>query len=76
MSDVSSSPAFIIRDLSYRYKGAPTRALEGITLDVYAHEFTAVIGPNGAGKSTLVRVMGGILAPTHGSIECLSLIHI
>lgn len=68
---MSSSPAFIIRDLSYRYKGAPTRALEGITLDVYAHEFTAVIGPNGAGKSTLVRVMGGILAPTHGSIECL-----
>ncbi len=71
MSDVSSSPAFILRDLSYRYMGAATKALEGITLAVHAHEFTAIIGPNGAGKSTLVRVMGGILAPTHGSIECL-----
>ena len=71
MSDVSSSPAFILRDLSYRYMGAATKALEGIALAVHAHEFTAIIGPNGAGKSTLVRVMGGILAPTHGSIECL-----
>jgi iron complex transport system ATP-binding protein len=71
MSDVSSSPAFMLRDLAYRYAGAPARALEGITLDVHAHEFTAIIGPNGAGKSTLVRVMGGLLTPTDGSVECL-----
>ena len=71
MSDERPLPVFTFRYVSYQYSGAPNAALKEVTLDLNAHEFTAIIGPNGAGKSTLVRVMGGILEPTEGQIECL-----
>ena len=44
------------------------QALFGISLAVEAGEAVAVIGPNGAGKTTLMRVISGLLAPTHGDI--------
>jgi len=58
-----------VRDVGYRYPGAPRPALDGVTLDVQAGEFHAVLGPNGSGKTTLVRVALGALAPAHGSAD-------
>ncbi|MBR0653667.1 phosphate ABC transporter ATP-binding protein [Plastoroseomonas arctica] len=49
-----SQPKVAIRDLGFRY-GA-TVALKCITLDLPAHQVTALIGPSGCGKSTLLRV--------------------
>jgi ABC-type sugar transport system ATPase subunit len=43
--------------------------LRGVDLDVAAGEVWVVLGPNGAGKSTLLSVLGGILAPSAGTIE-------
>lgn len=45
-----------------------TKALQDVTLQVYAGEVIGLIGPNGAGKSTLMKVMTGVLPPTHGEI--------
>src|SRR5665648_449979 len=42
-------------------------ALEDIDLSLFPGETVALVGPNGAGKSTLMRVLAGILAPSHGS---------
>ena len=53
--------------LRHRYRGV--LALDGIAIRIAPGSFTAVLGPNGAGKSTLAQVLGGVLAPTEGSIR-------
>ena len=45
-----------------------TVAVDKLSLTVNAGEIYGFIGPNGAGKTTTIRMMGGILAPTSGSI--------
>ncbi len=42
-------------------------AVDDISLDVPKGSILGMVGPNGAGKTTLVRMMIGILKPTHGS---------
>lgn len=44
-------------------------ALEKLTIDFHAGEFTAIAGPSGSGKSTLLNLIGTIDAPTHGEIR-------
>jgi len=54
-----------------RYYGegeAVTRALDGITLDVFRGEYLSIMGPSGSGKSTLFNMIGGIDSPTEGMV--------
>ena len=44
-------------------------ALRGLSTELRAGETVALIGHNGSGKSTLLKIIGGILAPTEGSVE-------
>ncbi len=43
--------------------------LDGINLELHAHEFACLIGPSGSGKSTLLRILANVLEPTSGTIE-------
>ena len=43
-------------------------AIAGLDLSVGPREFVSVIGPSGCGKSTLLRLVGGLTAPTAGTV--------
>ena len=45
-----------------------TKALDGITLDVYRREYMSIMGPSGSGKSTLFNMIGGLDSPTAGMV--------
>ncbi len=56
-NNASTSPqlktVFSVKDASIYY--GSFKAVRDVTLDIYAHQVTALIGPSGCGKSTLLR---------------------
>uniref|UniRef100_A0A667I3N4 ATP binding cassette subfamily A member 10 n=1 Tax=Lynx canadensis TaxID=61383 RepID=A0A667I3N4_LYNCA len=61
--------AIRIRNIRKEYDGKPenVEALQGIFLDIYEGQVTAILGHNGAGKSTLLNILSGLSVPTKGS---------
>jgi putative ABC transport system ATP-binding protein len=60
-----------IRDLSKVYERGRQKVevLHHIHLDVDQGDFVALMGPSGSGKTTLLNLIGGLDAPTGGSIS-------
>ena len=52
-----------------RLPPAGLEALREVTLDIGRGEFLSVLGPSGCGKTTLLRIVGGLAAPTSGSVR-------
>lgn len=54
---------------TYRQNGIAVNALQGVTLNIEAGEFTVMVGPSGSGKTTLLNHIGALDVPTSGSIR-------
>jgi putative ABC transport system ATP-binding protein len=53
---------------TYGEGDAAVHALDNVSADLGAGEFTAIMGPSGSGKSTLLHVLAGLDRPTSGEI--------
>lgn len=57
---------FSCSDLTWKIRGQSI--VEAVSFDVVEGETLGLIGPNGSGKSTLMKLMTGILSPSHGTL--------
>ncbi len=71
MSDVSRPPVLEARALAKRYRMGDVEidALRGVDLALGEGELTVLLGPSGSGKSTLLNILGGLDAPSAGSVH-------
>ena len=61
------APLLELVSVSKTYPGV--KALDRVSLHVGAAEVLALIGENGAGKSTLMKILGGVIEPSEGTIR-------
>jgi NitT/TauT family transport system ATP-binding protein len=54
--------------LSYGEGKGARQILDNINLTIGSGEFVSIIGPSGCGKTTLLRLMGGLVRPSAGTI--------
>ena len=62
-----ANPFLELNGISKTYPGVT--ALDGVSLSVARGEIVGLIGENGAGKSTLMKVLGGVVEPSAGTIR-------
>ena len=56
--------------LKKTYQGPqPVHVLHGVDLEIRAREHVAIMGRSGSGKSTLLHLLGGLDAPSGGSVS-------
>jgi NitT/TauT family transport system ATP-binding protein len=49
--------------------GTDVTALQEVSLTIERDQFVTVVGPSGCGKTTLMKLVGGIMPPTRGTVR-------
>jgi ABC-2 type transport system ATP-binding protein len=65
------SPALLVEDLTKRYEGAATPAVDRLSFALPRGATWGLLGGNGAGKTTTIAMLLGILVPTSGQVRAL-----
>ena len=55
-----------LENLTYYYRDK--KAVDNISLSLHSGKFLTILGPSGCGKTTVLKLIGGYLSPTKGSI--------
>ena len=56
-------------DVTFRHRGAPDNAVDGVSFAAGLGDTVAFVGPSGSGKSTLVKLLVGLYAPAEGEVR-------
>ena len=68
---MGSQPHIAVHGLTHVYESGrlSLTAIEDIDLEVREGAFVSIVGPSGGGKTTLLKAIGGLLAPTSGTVR-------
>src|SRR5580693_8448764 len=58
----------------FRREYREVRAVDQISFTVEPGEMVAFLGPNGAGKTTTLKMLSGLIYPTHGTARVLGFV--
>jgi multiple sugar transport system ATP-binding protein len=59
----------VLDELSKRYPGGTTLAVDRLNLDIRDGEFVCLVGPSGCGKTTALRMIAGLEEITSGQVR-------
>ncbi|MBS4221000.1 energy-coupling factor ABC transporter ATP-binding protein [Bacillus sp. FJAT-49711] len=65
---MTSAPVISINQVSFKYEGQESYALNDVSISVAEGEWLAIVGHNGSGKSTLAKILNGLQFPENGSV--------
>ncbi|MBI2308635.1 MAG: ABC transporter ATP-binding protein [Rhodocyclales bacterium] len=57
----------LCKEFKGKFRAPAFLAVDNVSLEIAPGEAFGFIGPNGAGKSTTIKILTGILRPTHGT---------
>jgi NitT/TauT family transport system ATP-binding protein len=68
----AGEPFIKVEGVAKRYSsrsGSAVQAVNPVSFHIPRGEFTSIVGPSGCGKTTLLKMIGGLMPPTSGTIN-------
>ncbi|MCP4155581.1 MAG: ABC transporter ATP-binding protein [bacterium] len=69
-NEKNNDSIIVTKDVKKYYKdnGVAVPAVQGVSLEIEAGEFSAIVGPSGSGKTTFLNIISGLDTPSNGTV--------